>query len=33
MVVGTFAGISCWVFSYPQDIVKTMLQVSERGTY
>ena len=28
IVVGTFAGINCWIFSYPQDIIKTMIQVS-----
>ena len=28
MVVGTCAGISCWLLSYPQDIVKTVLQVT-----
>jgi len=33
MIVGTFAGINCWIFSYPQDIVKTMIQVSEKGRY
>ena len=33
LLVGTFAGISCWVFSYPQDIIKTMIQVSAPGTY
>jgi len=33
MVVGTFAGINCWIFSYPQDIIKTMIQVTKAGTY
>ena len=33
MFVGSIAGVSCWVFSYPQDVVKTMLQVSKEGTY
>jgi solute carrier family 25 carnitine/acylcarnitine transporter 20/29 len=32
LIVGTFAGINCWIFSYPVDIVKTLLQVSEKGT-
>ena len=33
MIVGVFAGINCWIFSYPQDIIKTMIQVSKPGTY
>lgn len=33
MIVGIFAGINCWIFSYPQDIIKTMIQVSKPGTY
>ena len=33
MIVGVFAGINCWIFSYPQDIIKTMIQVSPSGTY
>lgn len=33
MIIGSFAGICCWVFSYPQDIVKTLIQVSPQGTY
>ena len=28
MIVGVFAAINCWIFSYPQDIIKTMIQVS-----
>ena len=31
--MGLFAGLNCWIFSYPQDIVKTMIQVSKKGTY
>ncbi len=33
LVVGTIAGINCWIFSYPQDIIKTMIQVSKPGTF
>jgi solute carrier family 25 (mitochondrial carnitine/acylcarnitine transporter), member 20/29 len=33
LLVGTAAGINCWLFSYPQDIIKTMLQISEPGKY
>ena len=29
MIVGGFAGISCWIFSYPQDLIKTHLQVED----
>lgn len=29
MVVGGLAGISCWLCSYPQDLVKTHLQVED----
>lgn len=32
MIVGGLAGISCWMFSYPQDIIKTKLQV-EHNVY
>ena len=33
MLVGVCAGLNCWLFSYPQDIIKTMIQVSPPGTY
>ena len=33
MCVGSLAGLSCWLISYPHDIIKTMLQVSEEGVY
>jgi solute carrier family 25 carnitine/acylcarnitine transporter 20/29 len=29
MIVGGLAGISCWIFSYPQDLIKTHLQVED----
>jgi len=33
MIVGAIAGTTCWIFSYPQDTVKTMIQVSPEGTF
>ncbi len=33
MLVGTAAGINCWLFSYPQDIIKTKIQIQSLGTY
>lgn len=31
--VGGMAGVHCWIFSYPQDVVKTKLQVCNQNTY
>jgi solute carrier family 25 carnitine/acylcarnitine transporter 20/29 len=28
MMAGGFAGVVCWVVSYPQDVVKSRLQVA-----
>jgi solute carrier family 25 carnitine/acylcarnitine transporter 20/29 len=33
MVVGGLAGVNCWLFSYPQDIIKTHIQVSAKGEF
>jgi hypothetical protein len=33
MMVGTVAGINCWIFSYPQDVIKTKIQINPIGTY
>lgn len=30
-IAGGFGGISCWLASYPQDIIKTKIQVQKPG--
>ena len=32
-MVGSLAGVSCWLFSYPQDVIKTKIQVLKEGTF
>ncbi|KAF0852870.1 mitochondrial solute carrier family 25 (mitochondrial carnitine/acylcarnitine transporter) member 20/29 [Andalucia godoyi] len=29
-ISGGFGGVGCWLFSYPQDVIKTVLQVSDK---
>lgn len=33
MFVGMAAGINCWIFSYPQDVIKTRLQLAKAAQY
>lgn len=33
MISGSIGGYACWQFSYPQDVIKTLLQIDKKGTY